>query len=780
LSFGIFVTAIGIFVPSSQGAVFEPGARVHLSIACVAATMEAAKGQPVCKSWRIAEARDSRLELPELAQLRPLPVMGSLSTEASTGAVGANPAGTTAETAGVVVASARRVVSTTVDVTGKVLATDSNEGYERRITAREVEASAGTFGDPSRFMQTLPGVVMDNDQRNDFIVRGGNPAETLFVIDNIQIPSINQLAMSDTTGGFVSMIDEAAVQHMTLHTDAYDSKFDQRLSAVLEISTRPEGQVGYHMRSEFGIGGAGGSMTRPLGKDGSLFVSARRSVLNLFTNDIGMNGVPIYNNGLVRADGRIDAKNNWWGLSLTGIDSMAIHPSHGDAAETNPFDITYSGWRNTTGANWQHVFSAKSFGVVSASNSEQQQTTNESAQMLENAQVYYENSHDGITTLKYDWTYAAKHWLTWTAGGQTSVDRLNYDVQQPIGLPNPYTADPTPGDATSINRVFTAASSAAYGQAAIMLPHGMKVVAGERVSQWAIVGRTVATGKVVFSAPVLGKTVHVGYAEYAQLPPALYLLAFSNQHGLTPIRSRHVTAGVNLLDTPRARISVEGYQKRYSDYPVAVNFPQLTMANIADTFGQAFLMFPMTSQGLGVARGAELAVDVRPLRRLTLSSSLSYMRSWYSGLDGVLHKGNYDLPVVGNVSGNALLGKGWTASFRYSGSSGKPYTPDNYALSLEQGRDVYDLTQLNSQRAPDYSRLDFRAEWTHPMKRGTMMLHVGLDNALGTSNFYSNLWMPQYKGTVNGQLSYSGPVIGGTQEQTQMPRFPDGGMKYTF
>jgi hypothetical protein len=668
------------------------------------------------------------------------------------------------------------MVTTSVDVSGKVLLTDTNEGYERKITAREVEASAGTFGDPSRFMQTLPGVVMDNDQRNDFIVRGGNPAETLFMIDNIQMPSINQLAMSDTTGGFVSMIDEAAVQRMTLHTDAYDSKFDQRLSAVLEISTRPEKQAGNHTSSEFGIGGAGGSTTRPLGKDGSMFLSVRRSVLNLFTNDIGLNGVPIYNNGLVRADGRVDEKNNWWGLSLTGIDSMKIRPCACDPEETNPFNITYGGWRNTTGLNWQHVFSAKSFGVISASNSEQQQTIDEAAQMLENAQVYYENSHDGITTLKYDWTYAAKHWLTWTAGGQTSIDRLNYNVQQPIGLPNPYTADPSPGDAMSIDRVFAASSTAGYVQVATLLPHGMKIVAGERVSQWAIVGKTVATGKVVFSAPVLGKTVHVGYAEYAQLPPALYLLAFSNQHELTPVRSRHITAGVSLLDTPRARITVEAYQKRYSDYPVALNFPQLTMANIADTFGQAFLMFPMTSQGLGVARGAELAVDVRPLRRLTLSSSLSYMRSWYSGLDRVLHKGNYDLPVVGNVSGNALLGKGWTASFRYSGSSGKPYTPDNMALSLAQGRDVYDLTQLNSLRAADYSRLDFRAEWTHSVRHGSMMVHVGLDNALGTSNFYSNLWMAQKNGWVNGVYQ----AVGGTSEQTQMPRFPDGGMKYTF
>jgi hypothetical protein len=52
-------------------------------------------------------------------------------------------------------------------------------------------------------MQMLPGVVSDNDQRNDFLVRGGNPSENLFIIDNIEIPSINQLALSDTTGGFV-------------------------------------------------------------------------------------------------------------------------------------------------------------------------------------------------------------------------------------------------------------------------------------------------------------------------------------------------------------------------------------------------------------------------------------------------------------------------------------------------------------------------------------------------------------------------------------------------
>jgi hypothetical protein len=490
----------------------------------------------------------------------------------------------------------------------------------------------------------------------------------------------------------------------------------------------------------------------------------------LVTDNIGMNGVPIYNNGLVRANGRVNEKNSWWGLSLTGIDSMNITPDPLDGDETNPFNIRYTGWRNTTGINWQHLYSARSFGVMSVSNSEQQQTINESDQMLNNAQAYYENTHDGISTLKYDWTIQPKPWLTWTAGGQSSADRMNYNVRQPIALPNPYSSNPAPALAMSINRVFTPESSAAYGQAAVELPHGMKMVAGERVSQWAILGSVIATPKVVFFAPVFGRMFHAGYAEYAQLPASLYLLSFANQRALTPIRSRQLTAGMNVVDVRRVQLTVNAYQKLYSDYPVAVNFPQLTMANIADTFGQAFLMFPMASRGQGVARGVETAVDWRPMRRLTLSGSAGYMRSWYSGLDGVFRKGNFDLPVVANFSGNTQLGKGWTASFRYSGSTGKPYTPDNMALSTAQDRDVYDLSQLNSLRAPMYSRLDFRAEWTHPVRRGSLVVHAGLENALGTSNFYSNQWMPRCKHNADCT----------TQEQDQMPRFPDVGVRYSY
>ena len=68
-----------------------------------------------------------------------------------------------------------------------------------------------------------------------------------------------------------------------------------------------------------------------------------------------------------------------------------------------------------------------------------------------------------------------------------------------------------------------------------------------------------------------------------------------------------------------------------------------------------------------------------------------------------------------------------------------------------------------------YSRLDFRAEWTHPVRRGSLSAHVGLENALGTTNFYSNQWMPWWKG--------QGPKVA---QQDQMPRFPDIGLRYFY
>ena len=44
------------------------------------------------------------------------------------------------------------------------------------------------------------------------------------------------------------------------------------------------------------------SISAPWLTEGSLLLSAHRSILNLVTNDIGINGVPTYTNGMARLE----------------------------------------------------------------------------------------------------------------------------------------------------------------------------------------------------------------------------------------------------------------------------------------------------------------------------------------------------------------------------------------------------------------------------------------------------------------------------------------------
>jgi hypothetical protein len=702
-------------------------------------------------------------------------VAGAATPPASTEASGEKPAADSDHALDALVAMVPKNYHVNTEVQVESTAEGvGHDGIAWTVSPEEIEGSAGTYGDPSRFLATMAGVVSDNDSRNDFLVRGGNPDETLFVVDNIEVPSINHLALSDTTGGFVSMLDATAIQQLTLHEDAYDEKFDQRLSAVIEVSTRPTGQAARHSQTDAGLDGVGGSMTRPLGSDGSLFISAHQGILQYLFHDIGLDGTPHYHNAFVRADGRWSANDTWWGMSLTGIDSLKVRPCACDPAETNAYNIDYSGWRNTTGLNWQHLFSAKAFGVLSVAHAAQVQNIAESSQTLETLQlvvfqtgqaVYNEATSDQISTAKYDWTWSPRNALTLNAGARASVDQLNYAVAQPVGLVNPYDPNPTPVNAMGMARAFAPFSSAGYLQATLRLGHGAQLVAGGREEQWTLGGHHATTGKALFSMPVLGHEMHVGYATYQQLPPTLYLLSDNNLPSLPPIRSGQWSGGVTLNDTPRARVVLEAYQKRYADYPVAVNYPELSMANIADTFGQAFLLFPMTGQGIGLARGVELTVQTHLSDRTSLAGTVTYARDWYSGLDGVLRRGNYDIPLVISLTGVRKLKHNLVLSWRYKVSSGLVYTPDDMALSTAQNRDVYNLAEINGQRSGDYHRLDFRLAQSRKLGMGTLTWHVGLENAFDNNNFFMYQWEPRMDQPT---------------EQKQMPIFPDGGMKFNF
>ena len=69
------------------------------------------------------------------------------------------------------------------------------------FSAVEIETYPGGNNDITRVIQSLPGISPSiGGFRNDIIIRGGGPNETVYYIDGIEIPNINHFSTQGSSG----------------------------------------------------------------------------------------------------------------------------------------------------------------------------------------------------------------------------------------------------------------------------------------------------------------------------------------------------------------------------------------------------------------------------------------------------------------------------------------------------------------------------------------------------------------------------------------------------
>lgn len=682
---------------------------------------------------------------------------------------------------------------TTVEVTATIpLQNVGSISKPFEASSADILASAGTYGDFSRYLQLFPGVVFNDDESDDILVRGGNPIENLFLIDGIEVPNINHISMLASTGGLVSMIDTSVLQKIDLFTGGYDARYDERLSSVVDIHTREADGLGKHGDLDAGYIGTGGLFDFPLAHGGSFLISGHRSLLNLFTNNIGLNGVPIYTNLFSRARISATPKDEVSVLSLSGVDSIKINPCFGDYFETNTIDTQYSGWRTTNGIRWQHFYSGSTYGIATLSDSEQAQHIDQQDQLLSpnyanvvtsncsvvgSKPVYHERTLDGQTTGKYDFQTAIFDGkLNIATGVLARLFRIDYNIKQPVGQHTPLSIDPVRSDATSFFPKFSTGEAAGYSQVTVRLNKNWNASAGGRFQTFALGDHATATSRASsiyrFSQH---NSIYASFGQYAQMPPAVYLLSFPQNKYLMPIRARHFIVGSELWDSISLHVGVEAYDKKYTDYPVSTEYPTLSLANMVDTLGQQFIWIPMASMGSGHAYGVNLFSSIHATMHFTGRANVSYSRALYSAQDDKVRPGNFDYPVIVNASGIWRSGPRYEASFRYEYTTGRPYTPFNLVPSLQQNRPIYNLEKVNGLRGPFYSRLDFQVDRNFLLRSKVLTIYAGLENALNRKNFLSYAWMPHCD--LPGTCGFSqGPYT----ELNQMPRIPNFGVRFSF
>lgn len=629
------------------------------------------------------------------------------------------------------------------------------------LPAREIRNGAGSLQDVSRSTQTLPGVVIgSNDFRNDLIVRGGSPLENLFVVDNIEIPNINAFATSASAGGSVGLLDSELLRDVSFLTGGYPAPFGNRVSSVLQVTLREGDRQRTRAMGTVGFLGAGGVVEGPVGKDGkgSWIVSARRSFLDFFTKDIGIGGVPVIYALNAKVVYDLSPRDRVWAVNVTGVDRLrlgATVASTSEDSELANLDIQYRGWRTAAGLNWQRLFGDRGVGLLGVTVSSSKVdaaykdllraapaggTSSLDELIARSPVIFSENSSERETTIKYDFTGYARPFKKVQVGAAVKRIDSRYLTVQPFGFDNPYS--PTPGtNPLNVNLSLVSYDLSAYAQATWDPSKRISTTFGGRVDRYGYTGRARVSPRLGVSVRLSDRvTWQSSYGIYYQQTSPFLIAAFEQNKNLEPLRADHYVTGLAFTVSPSLRLTTEAYWKEYRDYPVASQYPAVTLANIGDTFDVRESLFPLVSAGRGRSAGVEVLLEKRFTDRWFAQVNLAVSKTEHAGADGVLRPGAFDYPVVANVVGGYRVSDRWELAMRFSYLAGRPYTPYDEALSTAQHRGIYDLSQVNAVRAADYIRLDLRADYTVIRGERPLIVFAGAQNVTNRRNFSGYSW----------------------------------------
>lgn len=197
-------------------------------------------------------------------------------------------------------AGAAEVAATPVTV--QVLAPHRDVG-ETTVRREDTRDLPGTFGDPTRFAETLPGVVPTASGLQAFFVRGAPPTATGYFIDGVPVPALYHVGFGP------SVIHPGLIDHVDFYQGAPPATYGRYVGGALGATTNaPEDRA--HGEANLRLFDAGVLGETPFADGrGSALVAARYGypglILPLFAPNTGLS----YWDYQARATWRVDDRD---------------------------------------------------------------------------------------------------------------------------------------------------------------------------------------------------------------------------------------------------------------------------------------------------------------------------------------------------------------------------------------------------------------------------------------------------------------------------------------
>ncbi|MFM1884556.1 MAG: hypothetical protein RL168_740 [Bacteroidota bacterium] len=608
------------------------------------------------------------------------------------------------------------------------------------IGINEIQRNPGGNQDISKVIQSLPGVASGVAFRNDLIIRGGGPNENRFYLDGIEIPAINHFATQGASGGPVGMINVNFIRDVDFYTSAFPAQRGNSLSSIMEINlkdgrTDKTGGIFQVGASEVGL-----TLDGPLSKKTTYLASIRRSYLQFLFKAIGLPFLPTYNDYQFKVKHNFNRNNQLTILSLGAYDVSVLNTDENETPEQRyllNYLPEYDQWNYSIGAKYTHFGPGGITNVVL------------SRFMLNNESYKYENNNRDLdqllnyasqeieNKLRVEHQIKKSRWESLVGFGleQAKYNTQTFDKRLPGGFILDYSTD----------AIYYKANAFAnwVGRFA---DDRLKISLGLRTD---IVDFNESTRnplnqlspRVALSYNLNENwTLDGNYGRYYQLPPYT-ALGYTGLDGdnsdLTFIQAEHFVAGSTQYWPWNAKTSIEGFYKRYTNYPFLLR-DSISLATVGGDFGVIGNQLA-TATSDGRAYGLELTYQQKLYKGLFGIAAITLVRSEFQDINGDYVPSSWDNGLIATFTFGKRFGKNYEIGVQYQHLGGAPYTPfdvDKTATIYNWdvlGRGIPNYSLLNTERLGEFDRLNIRIDKKWFLKKVNIDLYFDLQNALGYS-----------------------------------------------
>lgn len=624
------------------------------------------------------------------------------------------------------------------------------------LTIEEIKSNPGGNFDVSRVIQALPGVAGSTGGaafRNDIIIRGGAPNENVYYLDGIEIPVINHFATQGSAGGPAGILNVSFIEDITLKSSAFDARYDNTLSSVFQIKQKEGNPDRLQGNVRLSSTELAATFDGPLGKKTNFLASARRSYLQLLFAAIDLPIRPNYWDFQYKVTHRINKKTTLTAIGVGAIDEFSFGiprestPDKTFILNSNPF---INQWNYTTGFAIKRLTKHGFFNVALSRNMFDNK--------IDRFQDRIENEENRITKIRsqeienkfrFDYNYFKNGWklsygavVQYVKVNNSVINRIRRELTDSVGniiQPELRINFNTAIDLWRFGAFFQASKK--FFNDRLSTSFGVRTDGNSFTDSGYDFGKTLSPRVGLSYALTEKLNLNASYGIYYKLP-TYTALSFRDAQGNAVnrnneyIRSTHYVAGIEWLPTESKRITVEGFYKAYSNYPVSL-LDGISLANKGADFS-VLGNEPVLSNGMGRAYGAEVFFQQKLTKSLFMVFSYTFYKSEFSGTDGKLISSAWDY----NHLFSAILGrkfkKNWEIGLKYRYAGGAPFTPfDPVASQLNfasLGTGILDFNQLNTLRLRAFNQFDFRVDKKYNFKRTTLDLYLDIQNALLTKN----------------------------------------------